>query len=173
VGLDRALPGWPLAGFRIVFGLLYLDMALQKAPWLRDDAGRPFGWLPGFLEQEIAHPAFTWYALWLRDVVVPNLALFGLLTFVTELALGLGLVLGFLTRLVGFGGVLWQLNIALGAYRVPGEWYWIWPLLALPQLCFALSGAGRVLGLDLWLEPVLHRRATQGATWARLVRHAT
>jgi len=40
-----------------------------------------------------------------------------------ELALGLGLLLGLLTRLAGIGGFLWQVNIAVGAFNVPGEWY--------------------------------------------------
>lgn len=62
------------------------------------------------------------------------------------------------------------LAAALPAARA--AWYWIWPLLAflaLPQFCFAVCGAGRVLGLDGWLEPVLRRQATAGAGWARLL----
>lgn len=160
------IPGWPLALFRIAFGLLYLDMAWQKAPWIE------YGWLPGWIEQEIAHPAFGWYAEFLRNVVLAHLGVFGMMTFVTEVALGLSLLVGAFTRVAGLGGFLWQVNIALGAFNVPGEWYWIWPLLALPQFCFAFSGAGRVLGLDRWLEPWLRRPAEGGAAWARLLRYA-
>jgi len=101
--LTMRVPGWPLALFRIAYGLLYLDMALQKAPWI--DHG-------------------------------------------------------------------WQTRIALGAFNVPGEWYWIWPLLTLPLFCFAASGAGRALGLDHWLEPALARRAARGSAWARRLRWA-
>ncbi len=80
-------------------------------------------------------------------VIVPNFGLFGMMTFVTEMALGLGLLLGVLT-LSGLGGALWQVNIALGAYIVPGEWYWVWALLIVPQGVFAACRAGRTLGLD-------------------------
>jgi len=160
-GLAAQVPGWPLALFRIAYGLLYLDMALQKAPWVG------YGWLRGFIDQEIAHPAFGWYAAFLRDVVLPNFALFGLQTFVVELALGVLLLLGAFTRLAGTAGFLWQVQIALGAFNVPGEWYWIWPLLTLPLFCFVFTGAGRVLGLDHWLEPALSRRKLSGAAWAR------
>jgi hypothetical protein len=59
LGLDARVPGWPLALFRIAFGLLYLDMALQKAPW------KNYGWLQGFIEQEISHPAFPSVAAFL------------------------------------------------------------------------------------------------------------
>ena len=172
LGLTTHLPGWPVALFRIAYGLLYLDTAFQKAPWVVTD-GHRFGWLYGFIEKESAHPTFGWYKAFLEGVVLPHFTLFGLLTFVTELALGLGLLLGLLTRLAGLGGFLWQVNIALGAYTVPGEWFWIWPLLTLPQFCFAFCGAGRVLGLDRWLEPALRRRAAAGAGWARWLHAAT
>lgn len=169
---DRGLvPGWPLALFRIAFGVMYLDMAWQKAPWVIAD-GHRFGWLYGWIQQEIAHPTFGWYAAFLKDVMLPNFGLFGMMTFVTEMALGLGLLAGMLTRVAGLGGFLWQVNIALGAFSVPGEWYWIWALLALPQFCFAFSGAGQVLGVDRWLEPPLRRQAEAGAGWARLLIYA-
>lgn len=166
LGLATPLPGWPLALFRIAYGLLYLDMALQKAPWIH------FGWLRGFIEQEIAHPAFEWHAAFLRDVVLPNFELFGLQVFIIEGVLGVALLVGALTRLAAAAGFLWQVQIALGAFNVPGEWYWTWPLLTLPLFCFAFTGAGRVLGLDHWLEPPLRRRALLGAAWARWLRRA-
>jgi uncharacterized membrane protein YphA (DoxX/SURF4 family) len=154
-----SVPGWPLALFRIAFGILYIDMALQKAPW------KNFGWLEGFIRKELEHPAFGVVAAFLRDVVLPNLTLFGLLTFVTELALGIALVAGLLTRLAAAVGFLWQVNIAVQAFNVPGEWYWIWPLLTLPQFTFAACGAGRVLGVDAWLR---QRLAGARIGWARL-----
>jgi hypothetical protein len=159
------VPGWPLAIFRIAFGLLYLDMALQKAPW------KDYGWLRGFIEQEIRHPTFGVVAALLRDVVLSNFAVFGMLTFVTELGLGLGLLAGALTRLVALGGFLWQINIALQAFNVPGEWYWIWPLLTLPQFTFAACGAGRVGGVDALLRRSLH--PSGDSAWQRVLRLAT
>ena len=165
-GLATRVAGWPLALFRIAYGLLYLDMALQKAPWLG------YGWLRGFIEQEIAHPTFAWYAAFLEDIVLPHFGVFGVQTFVVELALGVALLLGVLTRLAAAAGFLWQVQIALGAFNVPGEWYWIWPLLTLPLFCFAFTGAGRVLGVDHWLEPALRQRQLLGAAWGRWLRWA-
>jgi uncharacterized membrane protein YphA (DoxX/SURF4 family) len=166
LGLKTPLPGWPLALFRIAYGVLFIDMALQKAPW------NNYGWLEGFIQKEIANPAFGWYAAFLQNVVLPHFALFGLQTFVIELVLGAALLIGAFTRLAGIAGFLWQVNIALGAFNVPGEWYWIWPLLTLPLFCFAFAGAGRVLGVDHVLEPALRRRAAAGRTWARVVQFA-
>lgn len=165
--------GWPLAVFRMAFGLLYLDMALQKAPWVRDGAGRRFGWLAGFIEKEIAYPAFPAVAAVLRDVVLPHFWLFGTVAFLVELALGAGLLAGILTRLLGTAGCLWQVSIAVQAYRVPGEWPWIWVLLTLPQFCFAASRAGRVLGADAWLVAALAGPASRGRRWARVLQALT
>jgi thiosulfate dehydrogenase [quinone] large subunit len=159
------IPGWPLALFRVAFGLLYLDMALQKAPWIN------FGWLKSFIEQEIAHPAIPAVAAFFKSVVLPHFTFFGYMSFVVEMTLGLGLLLGLLTRLAGIGGFLWQVNIALGAFNVPGEWYWIWVLLTMPQFCFAFSAAGRVWGLDALLRPWLVR--TGSSVWSRLLLLAT
>lgn len=162
--------GWPIAIFRIIFGVMYLDMALQKAPWVIS-GGQRYGWLYGFLLKEIAHPTFGWYAAFLKNVVVANFGLFGFLTFLAEIALGLGLLLGVLARLAGLGGALWQLNIALGAYSVPGEWYWIWALLIVPQCVFAACGAGRLLGVDGAIRIKLAPLPDRG--WVALVRLAT
>ncbi len=164
--METRVPGWPLALFRIAFGLLYLDMAFQKAPW------KDFGWLRGFVEKEIGSPTFPSMAAFLRDVVLGHFAFFGTVTFAVELALGVALLLGVLTRLAGLAGFLWQVNIAVQAFNVPGEWGWIWVLLTLPQFCFAATGAGRVLGLDRWLEPALRARAAAGDGWAALLYRA-
>jgi len=164
-GWLRAMgPLWSVALFRIAYGLLFLDMAWQKAPWIG------YGWLRGFIEKEIADPTFAWYTAFLRDIVLPNFEFFALQTFLVELALGLGLLLGLFTRLAGAAGFLWQVQIALGAFNVPGEWYWIWPLLTLPLFCFAATGAGRSFGLDAFVVPRLDRAAERGSRLAGLVR---
>ncbi len=166
------LPSISLGLFRMVFGLLWLDMAFQKAPWIVQD-GHHFGWLHGWIQNEIAHPTFGLYQWFLQGVVLPNFTLFGFLTFLTETALGLSLLLGLFTVLGGIGGALWQVNIALGSFSVPGEWYWTWFLLIAPQLVFAATRAGRALGLDGWLLTRLSREgkgeAGLGEVFARLL----
>jgi hypothetical protein len=152
---SQQLPGLAVGLFRIMFGILWLDAALQKAPWVINAQGQRFGWLSNWIWQEIQHPTFDLYKKFLETVVLPNNTLnpfFGYMSFCVEIALGVSLLLGLLTVLSGLGGALWQLNIAIGSYSVPGEWYWIWPLLIAPHLVFALSRAGRVVGLDLFIR---------------------
>jgi thiosulfate dehydrogenase [quinone] large subunit len=161
-------PPWSIGLFRMLFGVLWLDLALQKAPWVVQD-GQQFGWLYGWIWQEINHPTFHFYKAFLEGVVLPNFTLFGYLTFFTEIALGLSLLLGLFTVLGGLGGALWQLNIALGSYSVPGEWYWIWFLLIVPHLVFAQSRAGRTLGIDRLLSHRLARTEEKAEGIRRLI----
>ncbi len=161
-------PPWSVGLFRMMFGVLWLDLAFQKAPWVIQD-GQQFGWLYGWIWQEINHPTFTIYKAFLEGVVLPNFTLFGYLTFFTEIALGLSLLLGLLTVLGGIGGAFWQLNIALGSYSVPGEWYWVWPLLIVPHLVFAQSRAGRTFGIDRLLSDRLAPREEKAKGIRRLI----
>ena len=144
-------PSFSLALLRMGFGILYVHAAWQKAPWVIQD-GQPFGWLYGWIWKEINHPTFDWYKAFLQNAFLPNFTFFGYMSFFTEIALGVSLLFGLFTVLGGIGGALWQFNIALGSFSVPGEWVWIWFLLIAPHLVFAQSRAGRCLGIDRLLS---------------------
>lgn len=143
-----------LALFRTTLGIMWIDVALQKAPW----KGKEFGWLYGWIWKEINHPTFDWYKAFLEKVVLPHFTLFGYMTFFTEMFIGLSLLTGTVVVLGGLAGLGMQLNIAVGSFSVPGEWYWIWPLQILPHLVFAASRAGRFWGVDGFLRPRLRGR---------------
>ncbi len=167
---SRQLPGLSVGLFRVMFGMLWLDMALQKAPWAINTQGQRFGWLSNWIWTELQHPTFGFYKVFLEHVVWPNFTFFGSLTFFVEMALGVSLLLGVLTVLSGMGGALWQLNIAIGSFAVLGEWYWNWPLLIAPHLVFAHSRAGRVVGLDLFLQQWLSKDPKGQTCSGRLLR---
>jgi TQO small subunit DoxD len=167
---SQKLPGLSIGLLRIMFGILWLDAALQKAPWVINSQGARFGWLSNWIWTEMQHPTFDVYKTFLENVVWPHFTFFGYMSFVVEMALGLSLLLGVCTVLSGLGGALWQFNIALGSYSVPGEWYWIWPLLIAPHLVFALSRAGRSVGLDLFLSQWLAQAPTGKTGIGRLLR---
>jgi len=158
--LTQRLPGLPVGLLRMMFGILWLQAALQKAPWVINAQGQRFGWLSNWLWTETQHPTFGFSKAMLEHVVLPHFTFFGSLSFVVELALGVSLLFGLLTVLSGIGGALWQCNIAIGSYAVPGEWGWIWPLLIAPHLVFAFSHAGRSVGVDLFLYHWLSKDPT-------------
>jgi hypothetical protein len=137
--------------YRIALGIMWLRMALQKAPWIISE-GKPYGWLYGYILQEIEHPTFAFYTAFLKNLVLPYFHIFGLLTFIVEMMIGISLVLGFLVPLIGgLGGTLMQINIMFGSYSIPGEWGGTWLLLIGSHIVFMMGRAGRRLGLDGWI----------------------
>jgi hypothetical protein len=156
--------------YRITLGIMWLQMALQKAPWVIGPEGKPYGWLYGYLWKEINHPTFGFYTEFLQGVVLPNFAPFGFVTFVGEIAIGVSLVLGLLVPLAGgLGGTLMQINIMLGSYSIPGEWFWLWPLLIGSHVVFMMGRAGRRLGIDGLLARRLEPAAASGRVLRRLM----
>src|SRR5207244_4377713 len=91
------------------------------------------------------------YAKFVQNTVLPHYSLFGWMTFVTESALAISLLLGLFTRLGGLVGALWALNLTIGLWSVPGEWYWTYLMLAALNLIFFATCAGRYFGLDALL----------------------
>ena len=144
--------------YRIALSFMWLQMALQKAPWIIGPEGERYGWLYGFIWKQIEHPTFEFYTAFLKGVVLPNFGFFGFMVFVTEMAIGISLLLGLLVPLIGgLGGTLMQINIAVGSYSIPEEWFWLWPMLIGSHVVFMMGRAGRRLGLDGWIAQSLVR----------------
>jgi hypothetical protein len=144
--------------YRIALGIMWLQMALQKAPWIIGPEGKPYGWLYGYIFKEINNPTFGFYTEFLKNFVLPNFSFVGFMTFIVEIAIGVSLVLGLLVPLIGgLGGTLMQTNIMLGSYSIPGEWFWLWPMLIGSHVIFMMGRAGRRLGLDGAISKTLER----------------
>src|SRR5262249_45453000 len=94
---SRQLSGLSVGLLCVMFGMLWLDMALQKAPWVINTQGQRFGWLSNWIWTEMQHPTFGLYKAFLEHVVWPNFTFFGYLAFFVEMALGVSLLLGVLT----------------------------------------------------------------------------
>ncbi|HEX9880340.1 MAG TPA: hypothetical protein VGB25_09120 [Candidatus Binatia bacterium] len=157
--------------YRIILSFMWLGAAMQKAPWIVGPEGKPYGWLYGYLWKEINHPTFGFYKAFLEGVVLPNFNIFGFMTFVMELAIGVSLLLGILVPLLGgLGGTLMQLNIALGSYSIPNEWFWLWPLLIGSHVIFMMGRAGRRVGIDGFIVASLGASPQSGGRLARVLR---
>jgi thiosulfate dehydrogenase [quinone] large subunit len=109
--------------------------------------------------RETAAEAWPMWGSFLRSVVLPNAGAFGWFFAVAELALGIGLVLGFLTRVAAVGGILLMVILLLGQTHVPGAGWEKWVTAGLTSK-FALlllwlvylADAGRVWALDASLR---------------------
>ena len=168
-GRIRDLALW-VGIYRIALGFMWLQMALQKAPWIIGPEGKPYGWLYGYIWKEINNPTFGFYTEFLKNFLLPNFNFFGFTTFIVEIAIGLSLVRGLLVPLVGgLGGTLMQINIMLGSYSIPGEWFWLWPMLIGSHVIFMMGRAGRRLGLDAPLSRSFERSPGTGDKLRRVL----
>lgn len=148
---ETARPRTALAMLRITLGLIIL------ATWydnLTKGLYTPDG-LTGFLNW-LSDPngnggTLGFYHTFLDAAIVPVAGLFAPFQMVTELAMGLGLLLGGLTRLFALAAMLFFLNLFL-AYFGGQEWIWTYFLLFVVAMAVALGAAGRKWGIDRWLR---------------------
>jgi len=145
---------YPVAIVRIVTGVIFVAEGFSK---ITGDFVRG-----GFAEsaREMASGrAWPFWSGFLRSFVIPNATGFGWFFALAELALGVALILGFLTRVAAVGGILLMVILLLGQTDV-GKGGWAeWVTAGLPTkfavlllwLLF-LADAGRVGGIDARLR---------------------
>ncbi len=132
-----------LACLRIMMGAIFV------AVWsfnLRKGFYSPHGWahfVQHYADTTVVGP----YATFLNKVMIPNAAITSRAQFALELIVGLCLILGLFTPVVGLLGSLFQLNL-LVATSGTRDWPGTYIIMCLLLLAIALSQSGRTLGLD-------------------------
>src|SRR5215210_4373248 len=148
----RMAPVWLI--LRLWLGYEWLHAAWGKwteGGWVGAGAG---GAVKGFAQGAIAqtageHPQVTgWYATFLKEVVMPNAALFSYLVIFGETLVGLALILGAFTGIAAFFGVFMNASFLFAGTAGAN------PLMAMVGILLVL--AWRVAGhwgLDRWILP--------------------
>lgn len=133
---------------RVLVGCMWFEGMLWKFPLPLSDG------LQYWTEQETTRAAFEFHALFVKDVLLPHLAVIGPFIFLAELTFAASLILGFAVRGVSILAIFFVLQLWLGIYRPgdPAEWPWSYFFLAMLLFLFAIEGAGRSLGFDAWLR---------------------
>ena len=138
------------AAVRIALGVYWLYEQHWKLPpdfGLHDSRGLMFAF-----QQSIQHPTLQVYRAFLQDVVVPHFRVFGWVLGFTEVAIGLSLVLGALTRAGALLSVLQSANLLLAQARTPdGPWIYLAMLAA--SLFVLFTASNRRCSVDRWLVP--------------------
>lgn len=153
---------------RLYVGYQWIEAGLSKVgnpAWTGDKAGAA---ITGFAKGALAktsgdHPDVQgWYGTFLTDVVIPNAKTFSYLVAIGETAVGVALVLGFLTGIAAFFGVLMNANYLL-AGTVSSN-----PILIIlgALLMLAWRNAGWI-GLDRFVLPALGTPWQPGVAWRR------
>jgi uncharacterized membrane protein YphA (DoxX/SURF4 family) len=126
---------------RVTMGTMWWQGSLWKIPPNYDG-------LVYWMKQVVQHAAIPLQATLYNNLVIPNIAFFGPLVYLTEALIAASLLLGLFTRLFSFLGLLMALNLWLGLYSAPGEWPWTYGFLIVIQALFVIDPPGRRLGLD-------------------------
>ena len=156
----------PILGLvRITIGYLWWTQTLWKTPPKFGCKDSEAAGLCDWVAREIQYPKYSFYASFLKNLVEPNLSLFGWFIYFGELATAILLVFGILTRLGGLLGFIQGVNLWIGLWAVPNEWYWTYVMLALINLTLALTAAGRWIGIDALLHPRAARQRRGAVGW--------
>jgi len=132
---------WTLL-FRVLMGSMWFQGAIWKLPLPVS------GGLQYWTGQMAKNAAFSFYGRLVRDLILPNMAIFDPLVLIVELGLAASFTLGVAVRPVAALGVLYALGLWIGLYRHPAEWPWEYIFIAIVQGQFAVYQAGRSLGID-------------------------
>ena len=127
---------------RVIIGIMWWQQSLWKIP-------PHYDWgLIHWMEEMVQHSSIQLQSVLVRDLVLPNITVFGPMVYAIEVAIAVSLILGVLTRLGGALGALMAINLWLGLYNAPNEWPWTYMFLVVLQLIFVINPPGRSLGLD-------------------------
>lgn len=151
--LDRRLMALIAPVVRISLAIVWFQGASWKAP-------PDFAALGNFTRFAVSEPVFAPWAVFVDNLVLPNLAAFGWSVLVVESLLAAFLVVGLFTRLFALVGIGQTAAIALSALNAPNEWIWSYLLMILAHLAVFAMAAGRSGGLDGVLRPIWARKDT-------------
>jgi uncharacterized membrane protein YphA (DoxX/SURF4 family) len=140
----RSIGLWLL---RLLTGCMWWQQSLWKVP-------PNYGGLIYWMKQEVAHAAIVLQGELVDTVVLPHITLFGPLVYLIEVAIGVSLMLGLLSKWGALLGLLMGINLWLGLYSAPGEWPWTYFFLIIIQALFVIDPPGQALGADAPLNQV-------------------
>jgi len=131
---------------RFIVGCMWWQQSLWKIP-------PHYDWgLIHWMQEMVEHASTELQSVLVRDLVLPNISVFGPLVYAIEAAIATSLILGLFTRLGAALGALMAINLWLGLYNAPSEWTWTYMFLVVIQLLFFIDPPGRSLGVDVILR---------------------
>ena len=139
-----------IAILRITLGVILLVTwydNLVKGLYTGDGLSGFFNWL---FSPDGNNSSLLWYRDLLNATILGVPGLFAVFQLVTELLLGLALLVGAFTPAAGIGAAFFFFNLFL-SYFGGHEWIWTYVLLTIAAVVVGLTRSGRALGLDQML----------------------
>lgn len=110
------------------------------------------GVMPKLIAKYAADNPFPWYKSFLLDTVVPNSHVFATITAIGEVGVGLSLLLGLLTPVGAFFGMLQVVFYGMAVQQQSSGQQGFHIMLFTMMLTFFFARAGRRWGIDRWLR---------------------
>jgi uncharacterized membrane protein YphA (DoxX/SURF4 family) len=151
----RAPERW-IAAQRMVVGVWFAKSILTKLGFVLAGGFFPLPaassrWqvvMPKLIAKYASDNPFPWYKSFLLDTVVPNSHVFATITALGEIGVGLSLLLGFLTPLGAFFGLIQVLCYGMAVQQQSSGQQGFHVMLFILMLTFLFTRAGRRWGLD-------------------------
>ena len=88
----------------------------------------------------------AWYAAFINGIILPIRGFFAPFQLVAEFLIGVFLVLGFLTPLTSFAGIIFIINTFLATFG--HDWPWSYGMMLAILAVVLVTRAGRSIGID-------------------------
>jgi uncharacterized membrane protein YphA (DoxX/SURF4 family) len=155
----RAPERW-IAAQRIVVGAWFAKSILTKLGFvllggflpLPAASARWQGVMPKLIAKYAADNPFPWYKSFLLDTVIPNSHVFATVTALGEIAVGLSLLLGLLTPVGAFFGLIQVMFYGMAVQQQSSGQQGFHVMLFILMLTFIFARAGRRWGIDARLR---------------------
>ncbi len=108
-------------------------------------------------------------AVFIENVVQPNIRWFGYVVWGTEAWIFLSMCLGFFSRLGALAAIGMSMQLMIGLAHTPNEWEWSYILMVLLAIAMFGLAPGRYFGLDRLLRPRLKVLSERGSRVGRLL----
>jgi uncharacterized membrane protein YphA (DoxX/SURF4 family) len=158
---QRSLRHIGICLLRVIVGTMWWQQSLWKVP-------PHYDWgLIHWMQEMVDHASTQLQSAFVRDLVLPNIAVFGPLVYAIEVAIGVSLILGVATRMGASLGALMAINLWLGLYNAPTEWPWTYMFLVVLQLIYLIDPPGRSLGIDalVWRREETSQHSSSVLSW--------
>ena len=139
------LAGFGLTCVRVILGYFWLSRVLANPP---PTFGCPDGGFCSMVDHAVRSPYVHVYGSLLARIVQPHLGIFAWLVAALQVAIGVILLLGIMTRLGALLGLILSLTLLVATAGIPGEFVWYYLSLALLSTVFIAIGGANQLSVD-------------------------
>ncbi len=148
--LSRQTPVWPLLILRVGLGYWFLKFGYAKFPGMFA-SGKLASQLTD-LVKDMPSGWYPWYHYLLVNYLIPHANLLSYLVVYGEIAAGIALIIGFMTRPALFAALIMNLNYHFASGYRHGASGFVNLVFVCAELALLFTPVGRCFGIDYFLN---------------------